>query len=80
MRFIADSQPTLIEGWTVVETYVANGRGIPEHVEAMRQWLDDDARPGEWYWWASAGDSGRARLTVYLSDPTVAFEFKVRWG
>lgn len=81
MRFLPSGEPQLEPGWTLVHVYVINGYGIQDQIDAMRRWLEDDARPGDYYWWAAADEqTGRAQLSVYLSDPDAAFEFKVRWG
>ncbi|RYD65184.1 MAG: hypothetical protein EOP83_07915 [Verrucomicrobiaceae bacterium] len=50
----------------------------------LREWLDDPTRPGFYCWgqnWlASAGNlSPRDCIEVAITDPDVAFEFKLRW-
>lgn len=46
----------------------------------MRDWLNDDARPGLWYWMARANEEGPGELDVFLNHPDTAFEFKIRWA
>lgn len=46
---------------------------------AMRDWLNDPERPGTWQLMVETSVyPGTA--TFFISDPNVAFAFKMRWG
>jgi hypothetical protein len=52
--------------------------------ETISAWLDDPARPGQWswgqWWLAIEGNlSPRDCIEVFITDPDVAVEFKMRW-
>lgn len=67
------------EGWTLV-LLSHPPKSLSPEIQAMRDWLNDPTRPGRWFWWGMAGDDGRSELNVYMTDPAVAFEFKMRWA
>lgn len=53
--------------------------GIPT-IADMAKWLDDPERPGEWTVRFTASQALGVSLLFQITDPHVAFEFKVLFG
>jgi hypothetical protein len=60
------------------EVRIDEREGMPS-VSVMAKWLDDPERPGEWTMRFTSKGVG-VSLLFQISDPHVAFEFKVLFG
>lgn len=75
-RFLNEAVDT--RGWAMVPVPHL-GWAEPQNVEEswteIGRWLNDPGRPGDWL-----VASGAKAFYYFISDPNVAFEFKIRFG
>jgi hypothetical protein len=77
---LGSGSPCDYPGLTKIEFTKARSPSRTEWIAEVIDWLCEESRPGRWTWMKH--DPWREEAThhvIWLSDPNVAFEFKLRW-